>query len=548
MPINTNSSDYDLDYINDHEVCINNIIKDTFPTTTFIFSVVEKNKNDMLHFHLLIGIRNLIDYNYIIRDNLLYFLKINLDLTSFSMSEFDIKVEPLRYFRDIKNWAIYMYKDMYLWDYPANIHIIKQFKQDPFIDNLGNVTWLFLNINVKFHDLNIVFDSYKEIDSLKGIKLKDNDLNQNTIIYLLQYYLILNNYFIHKNEIYEKIENSLISYRLVGGIIDILYDKFQENVVMFYTVNFGSYFTGFDFNYLWVTYINKIKSVVESMNRISTQRIMLDFSLMEFTDGVYSIKYDRFFPRRENSTFNNISTIKYYNQSYNWVRQNKPKIWINGLNNALNVNNVVNYDIENDESFKKICLYLINIIHKDIFDKKSTLFIYGESNTGKTTLIVNLIMEFFGQENVGSIVSARNFKWQDLINKLVGIVDEGRYNSSMSSDLLKLTGQEKIIVERKYSKEHTKIDPIPLFILSNILFTDKNLSVNEALKSRMFIVEFINKISIKNQNPKLFKENLKTEEPNIIIYCNKLLFSLYKHKNLSGRVSNNEIIKRIESK
>tara|TARA_B110000977_G_scaffold176315_1_gene231852 strand:- start:1700 stop:2011 length:312 start_codon:yes stop_codon:yes gene_type:complete len=103
MPINTNSSDYDLDYINDHEVCINNIIKDTFPTTTFIFSVVEKNKNDMLHFHLLIGIRNLIDYNYIIRDNLLYFLKINLDLTSFSMSEFDIKVEPLRYFRDIKN-------------------------------------------------------------------------------------------------------------------------------------------------------------------------------------------------------------------------------------------------------------------------------------------------------------------------------------------------------------------------------------------------------------------------------------------------------------
>ena len=133
------------------------------------------------------------------------------------------------------------------------------------------------------------------------------------------------------------------------------------------------------------------------------------------------------------------------------------------------------------------------------------------------------------------------------MNKLVGIIDEGRYNSSMSSDLLKLTGQEKIIVERKYSKEHTKIDPTPLFILSNILFTDKNLSVNDALKSRMFIVEFINKVSMDNQNPKLFKENLKTEEPNIIIYCNKLLFSLHKYKNLGRKISNKRIIKKIES-
>jgi hypothetical protein len=58
----------------------------------------------------------------------------------------------------------------------------------------------------------------------------------------------------------------------------------------------------------------------------------------------------------------------------------------------------------------RICLHIINPIHKDLFNKKSTLFIYGQSNTGKTALIANVLSEYFGSENIGSIVSAKNFK------------------------------------------------------------------------------------------------------------------------------------------
>lgn len=119
----------------------------------------------------------------------------------------------------------------------------------------------------------------------------------------------------------------------------------------------------------------------------------------------------------------------------------------------------------------------------------------------------------------------------------------------MSSDLLKITGQEKIIVEKKYSKEHIIINPIPLIILTNILFEDKNISIDDALKSRLYIIEFINKISKNNlSNSSKFKIKLKNEEANIIIYCNKLLFK-FKEINLNrigNTIPNKEILKLIE--
>ena len=217
-----------------------------------------------------------------------------------------------------------------------------------------------------------------------------------------------------------------------------------------------------------------------------------------------------------------------------------------GVKNALGLKN----DELINEDFLRVCFHIINPVHKDIFNKKATLFIHGQSNTGKTTLVANVLSEYYESGNVGSIVSAKNFKWQDLIGKIIGIIDEGRYNSSMSSDLLKITGQEKIIVEKKYSKEHITIDPIPLIILSNTLFGDKNISIDEALKNRLYIIEFINKISQENLNDsKLFKDKLKDEEVNIIIYCNKLLFKL-KGSNLnkiSNKISNKVILKLIEN-
>jgi hypothetical protein len=155
------------------------------------------------------------------------------------------------------------------------------------------------------------------LKNFTGIKLTNNKIDQTTLISLLQYYLILNNYYIYNDNIYEKIKESKISYKCIGSLMEVLYDKFQDNVVFYYVANFELYFKGFDFNHLLNNYFIKSKGVIESLKDISTQRIEPNFGLIEFTDGVYSIKYDRFFSNKTNYTFSGkISTIKYYNKSY----------------------------------------------------------------------------------------------------------------------------------------------------------------------------------------------------------------------------------------
>jgi hypothetical protein len=162
---------------------------------------------------------------------------------------------------------------------------------------------------------------------INGIKITYNKIDQRTLINILQYYLILNEYYLYDNIIYERIKDTEISYKEVGTIENVLYEKFQENVVKFFLINFNSYFNSFDFNYVLVNYFIKSKNIIENLIDITTNKIILDFSLMEFTDGIYSIKYNTFINKNQikNIDIKNKYTIKYYNKSFNRIRQDKPK-------------------------------------------------------------------------------------------------------------------------------------------------------------------------------------------------------------------------------
>jgi len=155
------------------------------------------------------------------------------------------------------------------------------------------------------------------ISNLTGIQLRDNRYNKKIILDLVEYYLILNNLYIYNDNVYKKVEGFNISYELIGTITDILYNKFKENILLFFVTNFKMYFSGFDFHYLLANDLIKSKQIIKGIGELSTNKIVLDFSLMEFTDGVYSITHDRFIPSKyikENTT--NKSTTKYYNKTY----------------------------------------------------------------------------------------------------------------------------------------------------------------------------------------------------------------------------------------
>jgi hypothetical protein len=319
-----------------------------------------------------------------------------------------------------------MHKDIDSWRLSSNLWVGTEELEHKFGEYYGQGFWNVYNsfyrslnrcervnnfINIipltKFESFNVLLKSNNVIKNLTGIKITYDKIDQGVLVDILQYYLILKNYYIYNNNIYQKIENSKISYKIVGSLTEILYDKFQERVVFFFLNNFPGYFNKFDFNQLIKIYFIKSKFVIESIRDISTQRIYPDFGLIEFTDGIYSIKYDRFFCNKENLIFRaNMSTIKHYNKSYSRTRRIKPINWINGIKNALDI---TNSEIVN-EDYVRICLHIINPIHNNIFDKKASLFVYGPSNTGKTSLIVNILNDYFGCDNIGSIINSKNFK------------------------------------------------------------------------------------------------------------------------------------------
>jgi hypothetical protein len=218
------------------------------------------------------------------------------------------------------------------WKFPSYIFCIKDYFESVFLENLGNVTdfYLILNLNfISIDDSN--FFRNLNINQLSGVILKNNTINQGTLINLLQYYLILNDYYVYESNLYKRIDNTYISFILVDSIENELYNNFQERVIMFYTSFFENYFDGFDFNYLIRTQFIKSKNLIFSIKDISTNKIKPDFSIIEFKDGIYFIKYDRFIAKKDPNLLDlklklkNISTLKYFNKNYNWVRKNEPR-------------------------------------------------------------------------------------------------------------------------------------------------------------------------------------------------------------------------------
>jgi hypothetical protein len=51
-----------------------NHISQNFPTISFMWFIYEKNKNEVLHIHAVICIKNFIDYNYTLKNNLIELL------------------------------------------------------------------------------------------------------------------------------------------------------------------------------------------------------------------------------------------------------------------------------------------------------------------------------------------------------------------------------------------------------------------------------------------------------------------------------------------
>lgn len=555
------NDDFEYDDNPYYKLYINKItttIYNNFPTTSLFFIVPERNKKGLLHFHCLLSIRNFIDYNLTLRNNINYVLVKYLDLYSKKSTDqgierdgimsIDIKTKCLFGYVNISNWIKYLHKDMFIWknfayiyylislDFKDNNYLINRIYCNYYSLSYMKVTYHKMPINVKVREL-----PENLYSNIKGVILRENTLNENTLISIIQYYLILNNLFLYKGDIYKKIKDSRISYKLIGSVVDVLYTNFQENVMSFYSFNFKYYFKGFDFDFLIKSYLYKSKNPIKNTNDITTNRIELDFSICEFKDGVYSIKYNRFFPNSEGCVFTNVSTIKYYDKSYEWTRKNRPEVWLSNVLFALGVEYDKEGKFEQNEIFLTLCFCLSNAFHGDILKKRKLMHLHGLSNSGKTTLFVDFLTNYFTVGNIGTISGSSEFKWEDLLDKIIGIVDEYKHNSKNLSNINMIVNNEVIKVPRKY-KSIKAIKPLnAVYLIGNKPIIEYDCVMQETINNRMYKIQLLNKI----RGDKNLKKNIYEEEARIVLYLNKLLFKQNEVKRLNNRINNCKVLELI---
>ena len=563
---NTNIIVNDLDKKNEiidkflWETCysISKNIKENFKTLTWLFFVCELTKNKEIHFHAIIAIKNFIDFNHCIRNNLSIILPIIT--ASLFHKILDIKISSLNYFNDIRNWINYMHKDIDKWNYQGRIFVTNLYRKEfeilnciyeniliiPTFDERGNKidkndfvdgnfecnaveiwTLDYEKINLLIKNRNERFNDYMQkltaIDTFTGTKLINNKINNNILIKLLKYYLVFNEYYIDAYNIYVKIKETMISYKYVEGLKTHMYNNFLKNVKIFYINNFSNYFNGFDFDNLCDMFLIKTKNTIESLEVLSENIIKPTFSILEFNDGLYFIKYDKFLEKK-NLNINilkNLTTTKYYNKSFEWVRQVKPTTWINSLKHSIGIDGI---DGKKNEHYENIIFFFFKILN-EVFDKKNTLYIFGKSGTGKSLLIANTLYNIFGKQQIGSVVGEGGFQFQDLEGKSIALLEEWKYSSKNSPEFLKITSGEDLLISKKYSKEHIIIKRLFSVILTNHEFKEKKEIIKEAFNNRMYYSEFENRLRDEDlKDFSNFKKKLDDEEVNIILFCNKYFF------------------------
>lgn len=199
--------------------------------------------------------------------------------------------------------------------------------------------------------------------------------------------------------------------------------------------------------------------------------------------------------------------------------------------------------LDDKENFEEIAIRVANIFHKsdELVGKQKALYIWGESDTGKSTLIARPIIEFFGKANVGYFNSSNTFKFENLIGKNVAVLDEfsiSKNNTTLLQELKKLLNEEELLADRKY-QQATLLEKMPVVIISNYNLNHLNLEDSKALQNRIKKIQFL-----KNETVKLFriKKIRDNEEAAIIIKCNNIYFKRLKKTRMTPKQILNAIL------
>lgn len=473
-----------------------------------MLSIID-NKNSLEglpHLHGVLGVRSLIGYNE----------QLDLSIKKLFCSIYkinDIVIKPLLTKKAIKAYWNYCIKE-------------NNFKFHRFAHYSEYNSFLYGSIA----QLELIYDEQEryafgmcehrtsKTRSISGVQVRHPN-NKTLITYLLNLFMWHKNYKLHNNNLYCMIPDTKYSWAKIDTLDSLRLNSIQ--IFEFLKTLYPQHLEDLNpMEFIFQDWDKFIEFVHKNNQYLPGIKFKED--AMEFLDGVYFINENKFYFFSKNTEILGkkmfgFNCCVFFKKSYHHLKS--PATWLKSLQNNLN-----------EEFFVDLARYF----HSEPLEnlKQKSLVIVGKSNTGKTTLISNVISNLFGKENIGLIGKGDNFILEQLENKKVIIADEFKYSKSSRSSILKLMNNELDLINKKGEQKKLFQNKAPILFMFNPE-TNQEMLEDIAFKNRFKRYDFSQEIQ--NWIPKI-DELIKLELPEIIIYCNRLYFKDKNKKLISGNV------------
>lgn len=526
------------------------------PLISFSYIGVELNTNNVIHFHVVLGLRDMKGFDDLIQKNLFIYLSSNLKDPTFDDFT-DVKVDKLKTEKDRRNFFQYCMKNIGLYiqnlNNPIEMNdetlynslsdrekIYSSYKKlvhkfciyyEPIYSSATDITE-YCSLHISDVDLNdlrncerikldFIYDIKKKYEYIHGCPEKEKSYNEYTLINLINFYLVWKNYYICNGVVYEKIPFTRFSIQKVDTLFNLI-NNFEE-IYISLRKEFFINLDGLDIYTLKIKYLLKLNEFLKKFDKMFLKVITIDFNILEFgksDKGIFLLSFNKYIPEKyliDNDISletTNKASIKYYDKTFKNLSD--PSCWIEQLSKTLK--NLNQLDI--------FCIYFGSLfaLETNYLGKKRVPYIHGIANSGKTFLTTKVLINFFGLDSIGYVTKNKSFALENIIDKKIAVFDEFEHVKLPYDDLLKLLEGSPLAIDQKH--QFSKIQQaIKLILISNNKIKIEDPLVEEALNSRIQYIEFSGKLIDDTEGYARIAKSLIDEEVNIIIYCVKKYFS-----------------------
>jgi hypothetical protein len=232
----------------------------------------------------------------------------------------------------------------------------------------------------------------------------------------------------------------------------------------------------------------------------------LNFNLIEFLDGIYFIDLNIKKKKEECIDISQpLYILHFFNRAYEdlFKFSNYPQIWKTKLLHNFT-----------EDEFISFCKNFRVMLFGNLETELKILFLLDVSNSFKSQLILDMIIKFYGFQNISFSSIDEKLKFENFNNEL-------KFSQEMV-DLLKNLSFGKILTIRldpKSLKSPTSLKYI--IITSNYNKRTLRLLDKNSLKSRINKLTIIDNCTLTNKEINDFEKEL----PQILVYCNKIFFN-----------------------